>query len=331
MHLPGDHVVIERKLAAVMAAAMLWLALAPGVVRAQGSLVVGVDAASAVEQEVARIVCRVLEEGTEMACAPVTTPGADFNLANVTGGALDLALVPADSHHHAVNGTGPFAFSGIPYDNLRSLFSLHVQAFTVIARRDTDIRELSDLAGRRINLGGPGTRGHDTMELVMTVMGWGDGAFQLTGRLPAAEQSLALCHDRFEAVTYMVAHPDDTVARAITLCAARIVNVRGGAIERVLRERPYYVRTVVPGGLYEGQSEATETFGVRMTMVVSAELDAGLVHDIVAATFEDLEAMRGAHPVLADLAPETMAREGLAAPLHEGAARYYRARGWITP
>lgn len=331
MHRPGNRVIIRSKRAVFMAAAMLCFTLAPAVVRAQASLVVGVDTASTVEQQVARILCRAIEDATETDCAPVATAGPEFNLANVTGGALDLALVPADAHHHAVHGTGPFAFAGIPYDDLRSLFSLHVRAFTIVARRDTDIRELPELAGRRVNLGSPGSRPHATMARVMTAMDWGDETFQLAGRLPTGEQSLALCHGRFEAVTYMVAHPDDTVAQAITLCAARIVDVRGAAIERVLREHPYYVRTVVPGDLYEGQSETTETFGVRMTVVASAALDPDLVHDIVAVIFEGLEAIREVHPVLAELAPETMTREGLAAPLHEGAAHYYRARGWITP
>lgn len=322
---------MESRLAAAMVAIALCLALVPATVRAQVSLVVGVDGASTVEQRVARVFCRVITDATDAACSPVATPGARYNLANVAGGALDMALVPADTHHHAVNDTGLFAFSGIPHDNLRSLFSLHVRAFTVIARRDAGIRELPDLAGRRVNLGNPGTRAHDTMDLVMALMGWDEGSFQLAGRLPAAEQPLALCHDRFEAVTYVVAHPDEDVARAIEVCDARIVDIRGAAIERLLRERPYYVRALVPGGLYAGQSEAAEVFGVRITVVASAELDAGVVEDIVMPLFEHLGRLREAHPVLADLAPETMSREGLAAPLHDGAARYYRTRGWLEP
>lgn len=331
MRLFGDHAVMESKLAAAMAAAMLCLALVPAAARAQGPLVVGVDAASAVEQQVVRAFCRVITDATDAACSPVATSGDRYNLANVAGGALDLALVSADSHHHAVNGTGLFAFSGIPYDNLRSLFSLHVRAFTVVARRDAGIRELPDLVGRRVNLGSPGTRAHGTMDLVMTLMGWDEEVFQLAGGLPAAEQPLALCHERFEAVTYAVAHPDEDVARAMELCDARIVEVRGAAIERLLRERPYYVRTVVPGGLYAGQPEAAELFGVRATVVAPADLDPGMVENVVAAMFERLERVREAHPVLADLAPETMIRDGLAAPLHEGAARYYRTRGWLAP
>lgn len=322
---------METKPATAVAAAVLCLLLASAAAPAQASLVVGVDADSGVEQQIAHVLCRVIDSATGSACAPVATPGAGFNLANVAGGALDLALVPADSHHHAVDGTGPFAFTGIPYDKLRSLFSLHVQALTVVARRDADILELSDLAGRRVNLGSPGTRGHETMGLVMAAMGWSEREFQLAGRLPAAEQSLALCHGRFEAVTFAVAHPDEDVARSIELCDARIVHVRGAAIERLLREHPYYVRAVVPGDLYVGQPEAAEMFGVRATVVASAGLDPGLVEDVVAALFEHLERLREAHPVLADLTPGAMIREGLAAPLHEGAARYYRTRGWIAP
>lgn len=322
---------MERKLAAAMAATVLCLLMAPATARAQESLVVGVDVASGVEQQVARVFCRVIADATGTSCSSIATPGARFNLDNVAGGALDLALVPADAHFHAVNGTGPFAFADIPHNNLRSLFSLQLRALTVLARRDADVHELPDLAGRRVNLGSPGSRQYDTMSLLMAAMGWSDGVFQLAGRLPAAEQSLALCHGRFEAVAYVVAHPDENVARTIELCDAHIVNVRGSAVDRLLRERPYYVRAAVPGGLYEGRPGTAETFGMRTTVVASADIDPGLVHAIVAATFERLERMREAHPVLAELEPEAMTREGLAAPLHEGAARYYRTQGWIAP
>jgi hypothetical protein len=86
----------------------------------------------------------------------------------------------------------------------------------------------------------------------------------------------------------------------------------------------------VPGGLYPGNPDPVSTFGVKATVVASSNLDADTVYQIVKAVFENLERFRGMHPAFADLEPAKMVTEGLSAPLHEGARRYYIERGWIT-
>jgi len=281
------------------------------------------------EHEVARALCRVIDRqapGTR--CSALVTPDPEFNLSNVSGGALELAVVPSDLHHHAVHGTGPFAFTDIPYDNLRSLFSLHARAFTVVARRDAGIRELAELEGRRVNIGSPDSAERALMERVMAAMGWGIGDFKLAEQLAAGEQSLALCHDRVQAGAYLVAHPDEEVSQTVELCDARLVEVAGAGIDALVAERPYYVYTTIPGGLYPQHPEAVRTFALRATLVSSSDVGAEHVYRVVAAVLGNLERLRRMHPALARLAPETMMHEGLAAPLHEGALRYYRERGW---
>jgi TRAP-type uncharacterized transport system substrate-binding protein len=73
------------------------------------------------------------------------------------------------------------------------------------------------------------------------------------------------------------------------------------------------------------------SFGVLATVVSSSDVDADQVYEIVKALFENLDYFRRMHVVFRDLDPRAMITKGLSVPLHEGARRYYRERGWLPP
>lgn len=280
--------------------------------------------------ELGRGICRLVNRGAPgTTCRAVATDGARFNLANVRSGAFEFGLVRSDLHFHAVNGSGPFTYVDESYENLRSVMSLNAEPFTIVVRRDSGITRLGDLAGRRVNIGDPGSDQRRAMDLVMAAMGWNTDSFSLAGELPAAQQSLALCHGRIEAVVYAVGHPHDAIAQAAELCDAVLVPVAGEAIDRLVAEHPYLFPVAVPAGTYAGMSEPVRSFGVRTTLVAGVDVPAETVHALVAAVGDQLDRLRRMHPVLADVQPGAMAGEGLFAPLHDGAARYYRERGWL--
>lgn len=315
--------------AALLCAALLQ-SFSPPPVRAETQDILLATGAERVYHEAGRAVCRlVTRQAPSVRCRAIRTQSAEFNLGNVSGGALELAIVPADLHYHAVNGSGPFAFTDIPYDTLRSLFSLQAEAFTVVARRDAGIEDFAQLEGRRVNIGDPGSRQRVLMDFAIAAMGWDKADFQLVDELPAAQQSLGLCHNRVQAIPYLVAHPSESVAQTLALCEARLLAVRRPEIDKALAQAPYLVPVTIPGELYEESPGAVPTFGLRATLVSSSDVPAELVEKIVTAVFENLDRLRSIHPVLAPLESEQMIREGLTAPLHEGALRYYRSRGWM--
>ncbi|MDX1604584.1 MAG: TAXI family TRAP transporter solute-binding subunit [Candidatus Competibacterales bacterium] len=295
------------------------------------TLVIGTASRAGVYYQVGRTLCRLVEAGRAdhgLSCEARTTDGSIANLRDLRSGALRLAVVQSDWQYHARNGSGPFAEAG-PDENLRALFSLHGEPFTVVARNDAGIGTFDDLRGKRVNIGNPGSGQRATMEVVMAAMGWDTGVFVLTDELPADQQSLALCHDKVQAMVYTVGHPNPSVRQATDLCAARIIEVRNEAIDELVAERPYYAYTTVPGGMYPNNPDPVTTFGVKATVVASAELDADTVETLVETVFGQLDSFRQAHPAFANLAPERMIADGLSAPVHEGARRYYQAQGWV--
>lgn len=161
----------------------------------------------------------------------------------------------------------------------------------------------------------------------MAAMGWDMRDFSLAEELPASQQSFALCHKKVDAIVYVAGHPNESIRRATELCDSAIVEVSGPQIDALVTQNPFYSYMRVPGGLYPGNPEPVRTFGVRATVVASAALDPDIVYPIVKAVFDNLEQFRRLSPAFEGLEASQMMRDGITAPLHEGAIRYFREIG----
>jgi TRAP transporter TAXI family solute receptor len=298
-------------------------------------IVIGVGFGARVHFGVGRAVCRHVQRtlpGTT--CEVLRIEGRDAAeplavLGDVGNNSIEVGLVQSDWQHHAVQGTGPVAFMDVKFDNLRSLFSLHGEPFTVVARRDAKIGGLDDLAGKRVNIGNPGSSQRVIMELVMKAKGWTRKTFDLADELSEAEQSLALCHNRVQAIVSTVAHPNAATAKAIDLCHAEIVEIAGAEIDALVAGNRFLAITEVPAGLYADMAAPVRTFGVMVTAVTSADIDDELAYSIVSSVFDNLDDLKKLHPALGSLAVDRMMADGLSAPLHPGALRYFRERGMM--
>ena len=308
---------------------LAWLTLAMLPVHAQ-EILIGTGSKSGVYFQVGRAICRLVSGNIEgLSCRPMESAGSASNLANVAGGSLEIGIVQSDVQHHAVHRSGPYRFIDTPHDHVRALFSLYTEPFNLVARADSGIAGLDDLQGRRVNIGNAGSGQRATMETLMRAREWTTDDFQLALELPASQQSLALCHNRVQAMVYMVGHPNYSIAKAVKLCDARLINVEGPVIDRLVKENPFYAYTRIPAGTYAGMDGPVRTFGTLATVLSSTDVDEQLVYDIVRTVFEHLDRFKRMHKAFYDLEPATMVRKGLSAPLHDGAIRYYRERGWI--
>jgi TRAP transporter TAXI family solute receptor len=275
---------------------------------------------------VGRALCRVID----MPCRPQTSDGSIANLRALRRGELSFAMAQSDLHQYAVLGTEVFRNDG-PDEDLRSIFSLHSEPFTLVVRRDSGIESFEDIVQHAVNIGNPGSGQRGTMLRLMDARGWSRSDFRVLHDLPADQQAMELCHGNLDAMVYTVGHPNASVAQAIRLCNARIVDVQGEIVDLLVDAYPYFTRASIPGGLYGPDQPAVRTFGVKATLVTTADTDPDLVYRLVSGVFADFMRFKAAHPALGLLTPQAMTREGLSAPLHEGALRYYREQGWIKP
>jgi TRAP transporter TAXI family solute receptor len=313
---------------ALLLAGFFAFSIRPGPAAAELDIVVGTGSILGVYFQVGRGICGLVNQKVEdVKCSAVPTAGSLFNMDSVRDYAFEVGIVQSDVQYKAYKRTGGLEFVDVGYENIRSLFSVHGEPFTLVARHDSGIRSLTDLEGRRVNLGNPGSGQRATMQVVMEAMGWTPKNFALAGELPASQQSLALCHGQIEAMVYVVGHPNKSITKATNLCDALIVRVEGPQIDQLVARNPYYSYVTIPGGIYKGNDAPVRTFGVRATVVVAEDMDDDMAYAIVKAVFDNLDKFRRMYPAFAQLEPKRMVREGLTAPLHEGALRYYREKG----
>lgn len=277
-------------------------------------------------------ICRLVNRGRKehgIRCFAESTGGSIYNLNAIRVGELDLGVAQSDWHYNAYYGKGDTFSDQGPNEKLRSLFSLHSEAFTVVARADSKIESFDDLKGHRVNIGNPGSGMRATMEEVMKAKGWTRDVFSLVSELKASEQAQALCDNKIDAMVFAVGHPNGSIQEVTTTCKTRIIPVTGEAIDKMVSEYPYYAYASIPGGMYKGNDDDVKTFGVKATFVSSSDVEEDMIYQIVRSVFESFDSFKTLHFVFAGLEKEKMVTDGLAAPLHDGAARYYREAGLI--
>ncbi len=257
-----------------------------------------------------------------------STGGSTYNLNAIASGELEMGVAQSDWQYHAWNGTSKFKEKG-PNKDLRAVFSVHPEPFTVVARADSGIKNFEDLKGKRVNIGNPGSGQRGTMEVVMEKMGWTKDDFKLASELKSAEQSKALCDNKIDAIVFTVGHPSGSIKEATTSCDSVIVNVQGEVIDALVEENDYYRTATIPAGMYRGNDQDAMTFGVGATFVTSAKVPENVIYVVVKSVFENFDDFKKLHPAFAVLKKEEMVKDGLSAPLHDGAAKYYKEVGLI--
>lgn len=265
---------------------------------------------------------------TGLRCVVESTDGSYANLQALRHGDEDLGIVQSDWQYYAYKGLGPFKAAG-PFADLRSLFTIHGEPLTLMVRKDAGIASLSDLKGKRVNIGPKGTGQRALADLLFRALGWKNSDFASLGEIDANLQTTALCGDQIDAFLMPMSHPNGAVEEAAMRCGALLVPLSGPAIDKLLADMPYLAKDEIPGGTYTGNPNAIATFGPRATLVTTKALSDEIGYRIVKAVFDDFDRFKAMHPSFRNLTPAEMIGAGNTAPLQDGAKRYFRERGWL--
>ena len=317
---------------AVGVAAAAAIGGASGVANADEKFVtIGTGGQTGVYYQVGGSICRLVNRGSKehnIKCTH-TTGGSVANINGLRAGDLDLGVAQSDWQYHAYNGTAPDKFPDGAFKELRAVFSVHPEPFTVVARTDSGIKTFEDLKGKRVNMGNPGSGARATFEVVMEKMGWTPDDFALAAELKSSEQAAALCDNKIDAIVFTVGHPAGTIKEATTSCDAKLINVDNEVVRKLASENAYYAMATIPGGMYTGSPDDTTTFGVGATFVTSTNTSPEVVYEIVKAVFSNFKRFKKMHPAFENLEEAKMITNNLSAPLHEGAIKYYKEQGWM--
>ena len=259
-------------------------------------------------------------------CTAPSTGGSNYNIGQIKDGEFQFGVAQSDWQFHAYNGSSKW--EGKQFSNLRAVFSVHNEPFQIWARKKAKVKNFKGLKGKTVNIGNPGSGQRGTMEVLMAAMGVDNSYFKGVTELTSSEQVKALCDGKIDAYGYSVGFPNGAMEQAAT-CAAKAlpINLTGSAVQGLIDGAPYYAAATIPAGTYTGQKKDVTTFGVKATVVTSADISDELVYLVTKAVFENFDDFRKQHPAFGPLEKKNMIADGLSAPLHPGAVKYYKEAG----
>ncbi|WP_460883330.1 TAXI family TRAP transporter solute-binding subunit [Pseudaeromonas pectinilytica] len=314
--------------AAIVASALPTVALAAP---QASSLIIATGSVTGVYYPAGGAVCRLINKTTgplKLRCSVQATSGSIYNLQALRAHKVNLAVVQSDAQMAALKGQGEFVPAGADSE-LRSLFGLYAEPLTIVARQDANIQQLDDLPGKRVDIGNPGSGDRSTMDILMRSQAWDLKTFSEISELKGAERAQALCDNKIDAFVYVVGHPSGTIKEASSSCDISLVEISGVGVDKLLSAHPEYSKTVIPGRLYRGADQDIPSFGVSATLVTTSQLPEDIAYQLVKAVFDNFEQFKRLHPAFSQLNKQQMVSQGLSAPLHPGAKRYFIEAGLL--
>jgi TRAP transporter TAXI family solute receptor len=258
-----------------------------------------------------------------------STAGSVYNINAVLSGDLEFGVAQSDRQFQAYNGQAEWTEKG-PQKELRAVFSIHSEAITLIAAAASNIKNVQDLVGKRVNIGNPGSGQLQNSKDVLTASGVGMDTINAE-QVKAVEAPSLLQDEKIDAFFYTVGHPNGNIKEATSgRIKVNIVPITGPGIEALLQKHSYYANAIIPAKFYPNAENAADiqSIGVKATFVTSAKLDENIVYAITKEVFENLEEFKKLHPAYGVLTKENML-QGLSAPIHRGALKYYREAGLL--
>ena len=259
-------------------------------------------------------------------CTAPSTGGSNYNIGQIAAGEFQFGVAQSDWQYHAINGSSKW--EGKQYSDLRAVFSVHNEPFQIWARKKAKVKDFAGLEGKVVNIGNAGSGQRGTMEVLMDAKGVNNSFFKSTTELTSSEQVKALCDGKIDAFGYSVGFPNGAMENAAS-CGAKAlpINLTGPEVQGLIDGAAYYAKAVIPKGTYTGQKKDVTTFGVKATVVTSADVSDELVYLVVKAVMENFDDFKKQHPAFGYLEKKNMIKDGLSAPLHPGAIKYYKEAG----
>ena len=312
--------VIRRLLGSVVALALF----AGSAALAQSFYTIGTGGVTGVYYPVGGATAQIVNQAdVGLRLAVESTGGSVFNIKALQSGQLDLALAQSDVVYQAYNGE--VEFEDDVYDGIRTIMGLHPEPMHLVCNAGTGVEQFSDIAGKRVSIGNPGSGMLNTVLAMLEAKGMSEADFS-PEYLRAAEAPDFLRDGRIDCFFYTVGIGGAAIRDISATTDVVLPSLDDEEFAGLIEEAPYYAFATVPAGTYGGQDEDITLFGVKALFVTSEEMTDDDVYAIATALFENLGDFQAIHPALAELTAEDFL-SGLAAPLHPGAERAFEDAG----
>jgi len=249
----------------------------------------------------------------------VSTDGSKANILGIDAGNYQLATVQSDVMAYAWEGSRTFEKEG-KLDSFRVIGGLYAEAVQLVTM-DPAIKSVADLKGKKVSIGASGSGVYFNAIDILTAAGLTENdivaQYQSFG-----DSADALKDGKIDAAFIVAGAPTPAIQELCTTTDAYLVPVDGDVANKLMESSPYYTTYKIPANTYKGQTEDVTTVTVKATLIVSTSASEETVYNITKAIFDNMDAIKAAHAKGAELSLEN-ATEGMTAPFHKGAAKYF--------
>lgn len=322
-----------RRILVLFIAGLLTLMIAPDGFSRTKFVTIGTGGVTGVYYPTGGAISRIVNKKSKEYKLKVTvesTAGSVYNINAVLSGDLEFGIAQSDRQYQAWHGLAEWKDKG-PQKNLRSVFAIHPESITLVARADAGINSPADLKGKRVNLGNPGSGQLQNSRDVLAAYGLDENKDIKAEYAKAVEAPSLLQDERIDAFFYTVGHPNGNIKEATSgRIKVKIIPITGEPAEMLIKKYPYYAKAKILAKFYPNavNTEDIDTVGVKATFVTSQKVSPKVVYAITKEVFENFDEFKKLHPAYEVLTKESML-QGLTAPIHRGALKYYKESGLI--
>lgn len=295
-------------------------------------LALGSGAQAGVFYPVGQGICDIINKGRlthGLRCLNYETGGAVYNMQAASFGTVQLGVARSDLSYQAFTGTGAFDDEP-PIEDLRMVATLYSVPVAVIAKRSLGLTTVSDIKGKRFNIGNEGSGKRELSQFLMNIMGWKRSDFAATTEYDTAPMVKAFCSDEIDVIVEGLGNPAKLYADLTQKCGGQFLAFSDEIVDKLKADYPYYSDMAIPGGMYADTNDNVPSFGYRAVLVASSKVHPDAIYQVVSALIGNLPEFQSKHPSLDTLTPQAMANYGVFIPMHEGAARYYKEHGLLA-
>ncbi len=247
------------------------------------------------------------------------------NLNLLQGGRGEIAFTLGDSLSDAWKGREEAGFKA-KLDKLRTVAGIYPNYIQIVAAKDSGIKTLADLKGKRVSVGAPKSGTELNARAIFGAAGMSYNDFAKTEYLPFAESVDLMKNRQLDATLISAGLGVAAVKDLATSQEITVVSVPADIVQKV--GDPAYIAETVPAGTYNGQTDAVPTAAVRNFLVTHSGVSEAAVYAMTKSMYENLDGLTAAHSAAKQVKLDADAAKS-PVPLHPGAEKFYKEKGLL--
>ena len=267
-------------------------------------------------------IAAAVSKGSDIQATAETGNAAIANINLVGNKEIEVAFAQNDSTFWAYTGTVIFEK---PMTNLRTIAALYPEFVQLITTKDSGIKTMADLKGKRVGVGAPGSGVEGDVRAIVQVAGLTYDDMKVDF-LDFGATTSRFKDNQIDAGFVVAGYPTASVMDLATTKDITLMNFDNAFLEKLAKEHPYFMPKVIPAGTYRGIDNDTTTPAVMAILVTHEDVPEDVIYQFTKAMFDNIGDVHASHAMAREINLEN-ALNGLTAPLHPGAAKFYKEKG----